>query len=445
MQHLYYHITARSAPLLKALLDRRIKQGKEDPVRYVEKMGIISAPRPDGALLWVHAASVGEAQSALILMDKCRAHYPHLRILLTTGTIGSAQLMEKKLPENAIHQFFPLDHPQWVKSFLDHWRPDFVLWIESEIWPNILQEVKSRKIPAFLINARLSKKSLRSWSYVKPFARSILSAFEKILCQTPQDLSHYQALGLTNCHLSENIKYSAKPLGFDKRDFETLSKAVYSRPVWLMASTHAGEEEIACHVHEILKIRFPDILTILIPRHPQRREEILKTCAAYTLGMTLRTEEKKLPHAQTDIYIADTFGELGLFYRLVPLAFIGRSLSDDGGGGHNPIEAAQLGCGILHGANIQNLQEIYDEMDAAGAAIRIADEGALAGAVSYLMDDYPQLQALQSRALKFSTDKSHAIDRVMKEILPVLSQTLLRSAINPTSGIKDMDHATENA
>lgn len=436
MQTLYYHITAKSAPLLKFLLSKRLEKGKEDPARYLEKTSVITKPRPKGALLWIHAASVGEAQSALILMDKCLAQFPNAHILLTTGTVSSANLMEKRLPKQAFHQFYPLDHPQWIKNFLNHWKPDAVLWMESELWPNMLGEIKHRKIPAVLVNARLSKRSFKTWSLFKNFAPDVLSTFDVILCQTEQDKSLYEKLGAPRCIITDNIKYSAKMLDFNKQDFDLLSKAVYSRPLWLLASTHAGEEEIACRIHEILKIKLPDLLTIIIPRHPERRDEILKSCANFQLKLCLRGKNKKLPAHSDDIYIADTFGELGLFYRISPLSFIGRSLSKDGGGGHNPIEAAQLGCVIIHGKNIQNLQEIYDDMDSYGAAISIADEATMTGLVSGLLTDYKRLQELQSKALKFSKEKSGAIERAMAEILPRLEQSFMLS--------KTIGHSSED-
>lgn len=424
MQTLYYHITAKSAPFLNYLLRKRLEKGKEDPARYLEKAGIITKPRPTGALVWIHAASVGEAQSALIMMDRCLAQHPNIQIMLTTGTLSSAKLMEQRLPPNAFHQFYPLDHPQWVKTFLDHWQPDFVLWMESELWPNMLAEIKNREIPAFLVNARLSPKSFRSWLYVKRFARELLSPFHHILCQTEQDQTRYEQLGAKSCIVTDNIKYSANPLGFDKGDFETLSKAIYSRPVWLLASTHAGEEEMACRIHEILKTRYPDLLTIIIPRHPERRDEILKSCAQFHVKIRLRGDAKKKPLADDDIYIADTLGELGLFYRLVPLAFIGRSLSDDGGGGHNPVEAAQLGCAVVHGTHVQNLQEIYDDMDSYGAAQIVHDQAALTGLLAVLLDNHKHLQDLQNTALKFSKEKSGAIERTMQAINPALNNVI---------------------
>lgn len=431
MQTLYYHITSLSAPLLKLVLHKRLQKGKEDPLRFTEKMGITAKKRPDGTLIWIHAASVGEAQSALILIDKCLNLNPDLHILVTTVTLSSANLIEKRLPSQAFHQFCPLDHPVWVENFMDHWSPDFVLWMESELWPNLLKQIKERKIPAVLVNARLSKKSYNSWSYLKSFASATLDTFDLILCQTPKDKERYDALGAKQTLVTDNIKYSAKPLEFNKSDFDQLMKSIYSRPTWVCASTHDNEEEIACRIHEILKIKIPNLLTIIIPRHPERRDQILKSCQQYQLKITLRGEAKKPPSIQDDIYIADTFGELGLFYRLSPLAFIGRSLSKDGGGGHNPIEAAQLGCCVIHGRHVQNLQEIYDEMDANGSAISVRDEAELTGIISQYMTDYKKIQDQQDKALKFSKSKAYAIDKVMAEIKTRLEQTTLKKNIIP--------------
>lgn len=439
MQTLYYQITSLSAPFLENHLKTRLKKGKEDPVRFQEKMGIPSKERPSGQLLWIHAASVGEAQSALILIDKCRSLFPDISIMVTTITLSSAQLMEKRLPAQAFHQFCPLDHPIWVEKFLSYWSPDFVLWMESELWPNILNKIKQHNIPAILVNARMSEKSYSTWRFLKFFIQNILDTFDIILCQTQTDYERYFSLGAKHAIVTDNIKYSAKPLDYNKADFDQLSKSVYSRPLWVCASTHDPEEEIACRIHEIIKFKFPDLLTIIIPRHPERREDIVKSCEKYSLKLKLRGSEKNLPTAKDDIYIADTFGELGLFYRICPIAFIGRSLSKDGGGGHNPIEPAQLGCIVIHGKNIQNLQEIYDDMDADGSAIRVKNETELTGVVFQYLSDHKMLQTLQDKALKFSKSKASAIDRAMAEIKPRIEKSMLKDTTTLTG--KGIIHA----
>lgn len=423
MYKLYRTITGQARPILDKILQKRIQQGKEDPARVQEKRGITSIARPKGILFWVHAASVGEAQSTLILINHLLQARPDAHFLVTTGTVTSAKIMAQRLPPQAFHQYCPLDFPQWVCAFLDHWQPDLVFWMESELWPNILFQIKHRNIPAVLVNARMSARSYRTWKYFKPLVKEMVNAFSAVFCQTQEDLDRFAAFGATReiLQVTDNIKYSSSPLDFDKDALQTLSLRIAGRPLWLYASTHDGEEEMACRVHQIIKNALPDILTIIIPRHPARTEEILAKCAPYKLRISIRGEDKSnLPDAGDDVYLVNTLGELGLFYRLAPLACIGRSFSNDGGGGHNPIEAAQLGCAVLHGANIQNLQEIFDDMDRAHAALRLNSEAALASHVLELLQSQEKLDRLQKAGITFSREKAGVINKVMQSILPLV-------------------------
>ena len=416
----YRFLTYLSAPILKIILQARLSKGKELPSRYLEKTSNIRKNRPEGALYWVHGASVGEAQSALILINKITETTPDIHILVTTGTVTSAELMAKKLPKNAFHQFYPLDHPGWVKKFLDHWKPDAVLWMESELWPNMLHAIHGRQIPAALINARMSEKSFKAWRRFPKLAKETIQAFEKILCQTDTDQRYYQQLGAKHTFVTDNLKYSASPLSCDIEDLNDLTKACAGRPMWVYASTHNGEEQIAHKIQKSLVEKWPDLLTIIVPRHPERRQEIKAKCAPYDLKTIYRGENKALPDKECQIYIADTLGELGLFYALSPIACIGRSLSLDGGGGHNPIEAAQLGRAVLHGENIQNLKEIYDEMHEHNAAISVKTASELESTLITLLKDDRALKALQDAGLTFANKKTNVINTVLTELYPLL-------------------------
>lgn len=406
--------------MLRALLRRRVKQGKEDETRVQEKMAIITCPRPDGRLLWVHAASVGEIQSALIVIDACKSILPDLNILITTGTLTSAKIVETRKPDKTIHQFAPLDHPVWARKFLNHWKPDMILWMESELWPNILREIHNRRIPCFLVNARLSEKSFRRWMKLKHFALKMLAAFDKIFCQTEQDKTRFSALGVTHASVTGNIKYSAAPLPFDPLELAALKEITKGRPLWLYASTHKGEEDLACRIHQNLKPTLPNLLTIIVPRHPERTPQTLEDCASYNLHISCRGRDKKYPSRDDDIYIADTLGELGLLYSLAPLACIGRTFSDDGGGGHNPIEPVQLGCAVLHGERVQNLQEIFDDMDSCGAALNVHDEKELEQTILHLLTQPDDLHALQDKGKAFALSRAKIIDTLMHELRPAL-------------------------
>lgn len=416
MLFLYSYIMQRSQERLNKLLAKRVQKGKEDPKRVEEKRGIASKERPDGRLFWFHAASMGESQSALILIRYLLETHDDIHILVTTGTVSSAALMEKNLPERAFHQYYPLDYPAWCSAFLDHWKPDLAFWMESELWPHMLNALQMRNIPAVLVNARLSPRSSLLWSLFRGSARKVLSAFDIILCQTRLDAERYEALGANRCVVTDNLKYSAQNLPHDAKELQILQAATSTRPIWVYASTHKGEEELACRLHSIVKQEFPDLLTIIVPRHPERRDEIMQDCEPYGLNMLLRGDEKHRPEDDTDIYIADTFGELGLFYRLCPIVCIGRSFSDDGGGGHNPIEAAQLGCAVLHGPHIQNLRDIFDEMNAENAATCMRNETHMTQTIRELFETPARMQELQRIALSYSQQKSMVLERVVEAL-----------------------------
>jgi 3-deoxy-D-manno-octulosonic-acid transferase len=425
---LYQSITRAGWPFLELLLKMRMRRGKEDPARLPERMGSPSRARPQGRVVWVHAASVGEAQSAMILINAMGGLGENINVLVTTGTTTSATLMERRLPAFAFHQYVPLDHPVWVGNFLNHWKPDLALWMESELWPNTLLALKERNIPAVLINARLSDKSFRNWSYAKDAAQKVIGCFGLIFAQTEKDASHYRALGAKNVTVSDNIKYSAAPLPHDEIALSALKLSIGERRVWVYASTHAAEEALSCRVHKTLKEKIPDLLTIIVPRHPQRREEIAGVCFENGVKFTLRSNNTALPAIDDDIYIVDTLGELGLFYTLCDIAMIGRSFSDDGGGGHNPVEAAQLGCAVITGPNNQYQRQIYDDMQDGGAVIQVGSEEELVGVLDGLFSNPEKLAQIKNQTENFTACKVHVIDRVLEHLSPFLRDTESRNA-----------------
>ncbi len=408
-----------AAPVLRGLLAVRQWRGKEDPLRLYERCGQPSLARPDGPLVWIHAASVGEAQSALILIEKLGTG---VHILMTSGTLTSAKFLSARLPAHAMHQYVPLDAPQWVAHFLDHWRPDLALWMESELWPNLLGALKARSIPAVLVNARLSQRSYARWLSFPRMARELLSCFTLILTQTHDAQAKYQSLGAARVVFTDNIKFSAAPLPVAADDLAALQEALGTRPSWVYASTHNGEEQLAARLHARLKKRFADLLTIIVPRHPERRAQIKTTLAKERVDF--RGHEKHLPAQDTGIYVADTLGELGLFYRLSPIAVIGRSFSFDGGGGHNPIEAAQMDCAVLSGPHVQYQQALFDEMTQDQAAILASDEDDLYHHLEKLLGDAAYLAACQEKADAFARRKSATIDTVMSHLSPIITTAL---------------------
>ena len=405
-------------PLIRSILNRRARIGKEDPSRINERFGISTLTRPEGPLIWVHVASVGEAQSMLSLVDIILSQQPTARVLITSITTTSARLLQNRLPDRAFHQYSPVDHPEWVRRFLDHWKPDLVLWAESELWPNTLTLLKKRNIPVALLNAHMSEKSFRNWSKAPRMAEDMLSAFMIILTQTTQDAEYYTKLGARSLVVTDNIKYSASPLPYNEADLSAFKAALADRPVWLYASTHAGEEALACEVHKELSVKYPDLLTIIAPRHPARALEIQNIVGTHDLTYQSRGNSKALPSAADQVYIADTMGELGLFYRASPLACIGRTFSDDGGGGHNPIEAAMLKCAVLHGPNVQNLGRIFAEMNKARAALLVSTREHLAGDVDHLLESAERLKELQDLGYAFASQKADIMKTIIQELEP---------------------------
>ncbi|SDH34400.1 3-deoxy-D-manno-octulosonic acid transferase [Roseospirillum parvum] len=405
------------APLLERHLKRRAARGKEDPARLDERRGRAALPRPAGRLVWVHAASVGESLSVLPLIDRLVAPPHGLSVLITSGTVTSARLLAERLPAGAHHQFAPLDHPAWVARFLDHWRPDAVLWVESELWPTTLAAIARRRLPAALLNGRLSAGSLAGWRRAPGLARRLLGTFRVIHAQSPEDAARLAALAGRPVDGVGNLKRAAPPLPAAPEALAALAEALGPRPRWLAASTHPGEEALAGRLHQGLARRHPGLLTVIAPRHPERGPRIAAELAGQGLNVARRAAGQA-PTSATDIYLADTLGEMGLLYRQVPLVLIGKSLL--GRGGQNPIEPARLGCAVLHGPHMDNFASLSAEMDAAGAALEVADEAALAAALDRLLSD-PEAVAGQGRAAAaWAAAEAQAVDRVEALLAPLL-------------------------
>jgi len=401
------------------LLQYRLKNGKEDADRLSERFGMPSLDRPDGPLLWVHVASVGEAQSMLYIINLFLKQNLSASVLVTSITKTSAALLEKRLPQRAFHQYLPVDRPKWVKRFLKYWNPSLILWAESELWPTIISEIGKSHLPMALINGRMSNKSYKNWSRAKGMIENILSSFTVIMTQTDKDKNYFLSLGARSVVTTGNIKFAANPLPVDPQDLDVLKLAILGRPLWVYASTHAGEEELAAETHISLLEKFPDLLTIIIPRHPERRNQICSALQSYQLSVTLRSEQKILPDSQTDIYLVDSLGELGLFYTLSPLSVIGRSFSKDGGGGHNPLEAAQLGSAVFHGPHIQNLQDIYLPMDAQKAAYCIDSPEKLPTVLKEYLSDKEALKKLSEKGYSFAESQKTILTQVIEECEPI--------------------------
>lgn len=359
-------------------------RGKEDPARFPERRGHASLDRPPGGLVWIHAASVGESLSLLSLIQMLRETRPTLTILVTTGTVTSAKLMAERLPEGALHQYFPVDRSSFVRRFLNHWKPDLVLWAESEFWPNMIMEIRRRAIPMVLVNGRVSEKSYRNWQRFQSVIRQLLGAFTLCLGQTTEDTDRLRDLGAPVCDCLGNLKFAAQPLPADEDLLIRLQDIIGNRPVWLAASTHSGEELIASRLHHALADKHPGLLTIIVPRHSHRGDEIRAELESEDMTVAQRSRGE-MPGASIEVYLADTMGELGLFYRLAPVVFVGKSLA--GYGGQNPLEAARLGCAVVMGPHMDNFAEMARRMVQGGAAKQVGSEGELRLMLDRLLSD----------------------------------------------------------
>jgi 3-deoxy-D-manno-octulosonic-acid transferase len=385
---LYRAATGLAGPVLLPLwLRRRAARGKEDPARLGERYGIASLPRPAGRLLWFHAASVGETLSLLPLIDILAGES---RILLTTGTLTSASLAAARLPAGAIHQFVPLDVTKWVKRFLDHWHPDAAIFVESEIWPVMLTELDRRNMPRLLVNARLSERASHRWQRAPAAARALFGGFAAIAAQSGADAARLQGFSTRKVRDGGNLKFSAAQLPVDEMALAA-ARAAMPGPVWLAASTHEGEESLIAAAHEALLADFPALITIIAPRHPGRGADL-----AAALGAPPRRSLHQPPQPGR-LYLADTLGELGLFFRLAPFAFIGNSLV--GFGGHNIIEPARLARAVLTGPHLENFADAAALLAPSGGLLVVENTAALTEAVRcWLANPQAALQAGQAAA-----------------------------------------------
>ncbi len=413
---LYRFATTALSPLARPLLLWRARMGKEDEARLDERMGFAGAPRPEGGLVWLHGASVGEGLSLLPLVDRLLSR--GCSALVTTGTTSSAQVLCERLPPGACHQYAPLDAWPFVERFLDHWRPDVALFAESEIWPNMVLASKAREIPFALVNARISERSLSRWRAAPGVAAKVFSKIDLCFAQDTANAARFVGLGVKTATVAGNLKFDSKPLPSDPIALAELRGALGSRPVFAAISTHRGEEAIALDAHFEIAGAFPDLLTIIAPRHPERAEEIASLAAERGFKIVRRSLGER-PQKETSIYLFDTLGELGLAFPLGGVVFMGRSFSP--GGGHNPIEPARFGAAILHGPNVADFGEIYGALDAAGGALACAHARELARSVKRLLNEPRRLREMGRRAREVVDRLGGASQRIVAVLEPLLA------------------------
>jgi len=416
-----YRLASRAAtPLVPRLLARRLDRGKEHPERLGERRGEPSLPRPDGPLIWVHGASVGEMLAVVPLIDRIRAR--DFAVLVTSGTVTSAALAGQRLPDGAMHQFIPVDMPSFAARFLDHWRPDLALFVESDLWPNLIVGCAARKIPMILVNGRISERSFRRWRLIPGASAALLSRFDLCLAQSAANEQRLSRLGAPRVSSTGNLKLDVPAPPVDNATLHRFNALIGLREVVAAASTHPGEETAVIAAHRRLRAKHPNLLTVIVPRHPERGPSIadIAKVAGLSVGMRSRGE---LPKRDVDVYIADTLGELGLIYRIAPIVFMGGSLAKHGG--QNPIEPIRLGAAVMHGPHIWNFAELYATLDQAHGAELVADEEALTVKLGEWLADQSARNAVAEAGAKAVEKLSGALERTLAAIDPYLMQLRL--------------------
>ena len=417
---LYRAVSFCLQPLAGLFLRYRLRQGKEDPVRFREKCGLAALARPPGHLIWLHGASVGEAMALRPLMQ--RLIDQGFKVLLTTGTATSARLVQGQLGSGPLHQFAPLDGPLFVRRFLDHWAPDLALVAESEFWPNMFQALARRNIPLIVVNARMSPRSAGRWARFPGTIAALLRNVRLCLAQSDADAAFLSTLGMPAVMSVGNLKYDAAAPTADARALSMLSGAIGTRPAWLAASTHPGEEDIIAQVHRAAGAQIPELLTMIAPRHHDRGEMIAAELTQQGFQIAQRSRNE-LPGPQTEIYIADSMGEMGVLFRAAPIVLMGKSLhlsSGAPGGGQNPIEPAKLGCAVLHGPLVSNFAATYSALDEACGALLVPDEAALTQALQLLFRDTALMRKMARAAQETVASMTGASDHTMAALAPWL-------------------------
>lgn len=410
---LYRAGTGLLEPLAPGLLRRRATRGKEDPERLDERMGFATRGRPVGPLVWVHGASVGETLSALPLIERIGRERPGVTVLVTSGTTTSAEILSRRLPDFAIHQYAPVDGPGVAKRFLDHWRPDLLILLEGELWPNLILQAKARGCRLALVSARITAKTAKGWSRARGAARSVLSSFDAVLPQDDASADRLTRLGAQVTGRA-NLKLAGEALSCDAAELKRLKAEMTGRPVVVSASTHPGEETLIDAAVSGLPGR---PLHLIAPRHP-RRSDAIEAALSLNGRVVARRSRAETIGPDTDVYLADTLGELGLFFRLGDAVVLGGGWAE-GVGGHNPLEPARLGQAVVSGPSVSNWAGVFQAMTAADA-VRLADEVELVGVVGGLLADPDGAEALGRRALDFARRQDGALDALWAHLEPLV-------------------------
>jgi 3-deoxy-D-manno-octulosonic-acid transferase len=416
---LYRGLTGLAEPLAPLLLDLRARRGKEDFGRLNERLGRPILKRPSGPLIWLHGVSVGESMSLLPLVERLRAERRDVNLLVTSGTVTSAELLAKRLPAGVMHQFAPVDAPHAVRGFLDHWRPDAGVLVESELWPNLILGAQERGTKLALVSARITQKTAKNWSRTPKAARQVLDAFSLILAQDTESAERLESLGRAPDGRL-NLKYAGDPLPFEVKALAAAKRAAGTRPVLLAASTHDGEEEMVLEAWQQLDTaQRGNPILVIVPRHRERGPAIAEL--SRTIGFaTGRFGEGDRFSRNCDVYVADSLGELGLWFRLAHTAFIGGSLKP-GIGGHNPLEAVQVGTPVISGTHVANWSAVYRDLAEAGLARMLDVPADLTAAWEASLDTADARDAVRKKATAIQKARALEVGDAVRRLADLLS------------------------
>lgn len=399
--------------VIKRYIKKRQLNGKEDVKRFNERIGRPAKKRPEGKLIWLHGASVGESLSMLPLINKLLESYPDSHVMVTTGTVTSAEVMEKRLPERAFHQYIPIDNPAFVTRFIRHWQPDLVLWFESDLWPALLSGIKRKNIPLILVNGRISNKSFKRWQQFDFISKELLDCFTFCLGQSEEDAYRLRVLGAKNSMCLGNLKYAGinPPVDPDKK--AEIESQINSRPLWVVSSTHHDEELKIGRFLKKTNSEVPGLLTLIAPRHPNRGPEIQEQLNSLGLKTALRSKGEKIT-PDTDVYIADTIGEVGIWYDLSPIVFIGGSLIPHGG--QNFMEPSRFRDAVIVGPYMHNFTDAMNRAKKADAVIQINDAAELETTLLQLLKNKDLLEAKRSLAYNWAYGEAKVLDGIVEKI-----------------------------
>ncbi|MFC3615593.1 3-deoxy-D-manno-octulosonic acid transferase [Lutimaribacter marinistellae] len=412
---IYRGATTALAPFAWRAVRRKLEAAGVPETRQQERLGHASQPRPDGRLIWFHAASVGESLSVLSLIARLGERLPDAEFLITSGTPTSAALLEKRMPPRCRHQYPPLDTGPAVERFLSHWHPDAGIFVESEIWPRTIVEAASHGIPLALLNARLSARSVDGWKKWPDTAQFVLGQFSVFVTQNARMAEDLRDMGADPARVrpGTNLKAMSAPLPVDQNALADIRDQIGARPVWIASSTHEGEEEAVLEAHRRLLARYPDLLLVLVPRHPERGDAVAAQIRDAGLEGARRTADQAVTK-DTQVYLADTLGELGTWYALSPMVFLGGSLREIGG--HNPFEPAQAGAAVITGPGTFNFSETFTPLIAMGGAAEVSDAAQLATALDRWLTDPKALDTARAAAARFVARQDSALEDVVETL-----------------------------